>query len=118
MRSAGYTCGYTMKEGTLAMTKPLTAQKIYAVLRKAGHTAAKWESSGMVRGWGDWSPGVRVVRDSDTYKIWFSVSYKVSGAHATERSLNVMQNYIIPVLKAAGLDGAEFDNGLIYIIDA
>lgn len=96
----------------------MTAQKIYAVLRKAGHQAAKWQSSSMVRGWGEYSNGVRVIKDSDTYKVWFKVSYNVrrSGTH-TEQSRNVMANYIIPALNAAGITGALSEDGLTYRIE-
>lgn len=85
----------------------MTAQKIYAVLRKAGHAAAKWEASGMVRGWGEWRAGVRVQKDSDT----FNITYKVSrGAESEARAHNMMHTSIVPALEAAGVKGEWQDH--------
>jgi hypothetical protein len=41
----------------------VSLQKVSGALRKAGLRAAKWNASGMVRGWGDWISGVRVFRN-------------------------------------------------------
>lgn len=43
----------------------ISLQRVSGALRKAGVRAAKWNPSGMVRGWGDWSPGVRTQREHD-----------------------------------------------------
>lgn len=39
----------------------ISRQKIYATLRNAGYTAAKFNRSGTVRGWGSWTSGVEVI---------------------------------------------------------
>jgi hypothetical protein len=39
-----------------------SVQKVSAAMRKAGIKAAHREASGMVRGWGTWSSGVRVYK--------------------------------------------------------
>lgn len=96
----------------------MTSQKLYAILRKAGHRAAKWQPSYMVRGWGEYSPGVKVKKDSDTYKLWFNVTYESGhGAHAIERSRNAVQSYIVPALTAAGVQGKLTDDGLTFRVE-
>lgn len=96
----------------------MTSQKLYAILRKAGHGAAKWSTSGMVRGWGEWSPGVKIERNSDTYKIWFDVTYKTAiSDHNGARAKNVMREYIVPALNAAGVTG-EWTNEYTYRVAA
>lgn len=92
----------------------MTPQKIYAVLRKAGHQAAKWHVSSMVRGWGDWSPGVRVERGVDL----LSVTYKVYGSGGEARIRNVMEHYIVPALNAADIRGDWSEDRLTYTVRA
>jgi hypothetical protein len=92
----------------------MTLQKIYAVLRKAGHQAAKWHSSGMVRGWGDWSPGVRVERGDGL----LLVTYKVYGSGGAERIRNTMESYIVPALNADGIHGDWSEDRLVYTVRA
>jgi hypothetical protein len=90
----------------------VTQQKVYSELRKAGHTAAKWEPSRMVRGWGDWTPGVRVVKRVDR----LLVSYEAGHNGARSAEANVMEHYIAPTLRAAGIEGQLSDDKLTYII--
>ena len=59
------------------MSAPVSRQKVSAAFRRSGIRAAKWEASGMVRGWGDWSSGVRVVQDGDKVRAYWQ-----SGRHA------------------------------------
>lgn len=92
----------------------MTPQKIYAVLRKAGHSAAKWHSSRMVRGWGDWSPGVHIEKGQDV----LLVTYKVYGSGGEGRIKNVMEHYIVPALNAADINGRWTEDGLTYLVDA
>jgi hypothetical protein len=44
------------------MAEQISRQKVSAAMRKANLRAAKWNRSGMVRGWGSWSSGVRVYQ--------------------------------------------------------
>lgn len=94
------------------MTKQLTLQKVYAELRKAGHGAAKWEPSRMVRGWGDWSPGVRVTRGGGT----LIVSYETGHRGTNGQSANAMEHYVAPALQAAGIEGQLSDDKLTFTI--
>lgn len=93
--------------------KPITVQRVYAILRKAGHTVAKWHASGQVRGWGDWSPGVKVQQRQS-----LTVTYKVYGSGGEERIRNVMENYIVPTLKNAGIGGTLSEDGQTYTVRA
>jgi len=87
----------------------VTTQRLYAILRKAGFTAAKWEASGQVRGWGDWSPGVKCQQ-----RQGLTVTYKVYGSHGEERIRNVMEHYVVPALNKAGITGEWEEDGLTY----
>lgn len=69
-------------------------QKISAVLRKAGLSAAKWHASGMVRGWGDWTPGASVrALDGDQISVfyrtgrWSKAEAEISGFERICRAL-------------------------------
>lgn len=88
----------------------MTSQKLYAILRKAGHGAAKWHASRQARGWGEWLPGVQITRDSDTYVRWLDVTYQTSVSdYDRSNARNVMQYYIVPALTAAGVIGTWVD---------
>lgn len=45
----------------------LTKSNITRVLKRAEHTQAKWNRSGMVRGWGSWSAGFHVTGEFPVY---------------------------------------------------
>lgn len=94
-------------------TKPLTPQKLYALFRKHGYTAAKWDASGMVRGWGDWTSGVKINKDSDTNKLWFVVTYYRSSRsqYDTQLRKETIQR-LAKILSDANIAYAEWDNGL------
>lgn len=87
----------------------ITRQKLYSILRKAGHQAAKWHASG--RRAGDWSPGVRV--DSTQSGVAWDVSYKSYGSISTERHKEHMTR-IIAALTAEGIEGSLVDLGQTY----
>ncbi len=85
----------------------MTRQKIYAILRKDGHKAAKWEASPAVRGWGEYSTGPRVyARTGDTIAVTYECGHSRG---ALECESNAMHNYIVPALEAAGVKGEWVD---------
>lgn len=86
------------------MAQPITSQKLYAILRKAGYRAAKWETSGMVRGWGEYSTGPRVYARDNSGSLY--VTYESGHRRdAAVREHDAMHNFIVPVLEAAGIQG-------------
>lgn len=52
--------------------KPLTRQRVQAVLRKACGEGAKWSRTSRIRGWGSWDSGWKVEGD----RVPWSVCYK------------------------------------------
>ena len=51
----------------------VSSQKLYAILRKAGFRAAKYNRSQMIKGWGNWSSGVQVVKDDrDRWEVSYN----------------------------------------------
>jgi len=56
------------------MSNPITdgysLQKVNGAIRKAGLQKARWNRSGLVRGWGDWQSGVRVERSPNQLQIY------------------------------------------------
>lgn len=83
--------------------KPLTAAKVRAVLRKAGHGCAKSHTT-RIRGWLSWSPGFRVtMRGNDI------VLEHMSDGRAGEREAAALARYA-DTLRQAGMsvtDGAH-----------
>ena len=94
----------------------ITRQKVSAVLRKAGLTVAKYNRSGMVRGWGDWSEGYRVSYNAHDNILF--VRHEQSYIRSTERTqvykLGKLAQYK-EILQAAGIKSEIQDNRLIVL---
>lgn len=88
----------------------ITRQKLYSILRKAGETTAQFHSTN-VRGWGSWSPGVRV--ETARGGVGWDVSYKSYGSISTERYQEHMTR-IVAALTAEGVEGSLVDDGQTY----
>lgn len=81
----------------------ISRQKLYATLRKAGYSAAKFHRSGMVRGWGNWSSGVHVV-PVNLQGIGWKVEYNFgSSRRASDADRKTTLQAIQRVLIAAGI---------------
>lgn len=99
------------------MTKPLTVQKVSAAMRKAGLSAARWNASGMVRGWGDWTSGVRVTSHRAGAEI--RVCYQRGNwARPTAEQEATKANEIAAALDAAGIAYERTGDGLSFICKA
>jgi hypothetical protein len=83
----------------------MTQQKLYAILRKAGYRAAKWEASGMVRGWGEYSTGPRITKRDNVLRV----TYETGRTRGDSAAANAMKHYIVPALEAAGVKGEWVD---------
>lgn len=85
---------------------PLTAARVSAILRKAGHGIGKWNASARVRGWGEYSRGALV--ESDSYgrvSIRYVASHWSKHTHADE--VAAVARYV-DSLTAAGLTCLAF----------
>lgn len=80
----------------------MTRQKLYATLRKAGYTAAKFTRSGQVRGWGEWSSGVQVV-PVGVQGIDWKIEYLFGIRRGSDRERVEKLQAIQKVLIAAGI---------------
>lgn len=77
----------------------VSRQKVSAAMRKAGLQAAKWNASGMVRGWGHWSSGVRVQEYAGEIRVRWQTGRWISAQKAEETNLPK----IAAALVAAGI---------------
>jgi hypothetical protein len=97
----------TMTERTTER-KPVTAQKIYAVLRSNGYRGKNSSSRWPV-----------VSKDSDTYRIWYNVTWESYEGQrsipAQDRRETIYRMWL--VLKQAGVTGIVSEDGLIIRID-
>lgn len=78
------------------LATPLTAQKIRAVLRKAGERPSKAHRSGMVRGWITWSPGFRVqesAMDKSVIRIWYKHDNEDARKRGLDRCVEALKDY-------------------------
>ena len=91
----------------------VTRQKISAILRKAGLTAAKYNKSGMVRGWGDWREGYKVHSNNG---IW--ISHEQSRIRSSPRTqtykLEKLAQYK-EILQVAGIESKIQDDYLFVL---
>jgi hypothetical protein len=78
----------------------VSRQKVSAAMRKAGLQAAKWNASAMVRGWGDWSSGVRVQEIGGEVHVYWQTGRWSSTQKADEINLPK----IAAALEAAGIE--------------
>lgn len=99
--------------------KPITSQRIYAALRSAGYPSAKFRKFSPRRGvGGDWSPGVRVRKDSDTYTRWFDVEWYIPGFVTYKRDMCQRKLVeIVAALQAVGIVGELSADGLTYRVE-
>lgn len=91
----------------------MTIQKLYSILRKAGFTAAKYERSRQVRGWGVYSAGVRITKRDDRFKV----QYEVGGIRSDENREREQMTRIIAALQAAGIQGTVSQGGLMFVVE-
>jgi hypothetical protein len=95
----------------------VSRQKVSAAMRKAGLKAAVYNRSGMVRGWGDWSSGVRVVDAGERgVQVYFQRGrWANGGAEIIERD----DAKIRGALTAAGLEFSEaagYPGGMTFTV--
>lgn len=87
----------------------ITSQKIYAILRKAG-----WRGRNSSSRW------PVVSRDSDTYRIWYTITYQ---SYEGTRNLPLDQRQyatreMAKALSAAGITPQLFDDDTVIVVDA
>lgn len=91
---------------------PLTTQKVCAVLRKAGIPVAVWNRSGMVRGWGSWSSGVRAQYD-DFGRI--GIGYELNHwSKATTHDVEKRLDQAVEAMAKAGIHPVDRDGPVRY----
>lgn len=76
-----------------------TPQKVRAVLKKAGHTAAVAHKSGQIRGWKNWTRGYRVSGYGDEVRV----EYK-GGNYGTDAKREQDMARYADTLLSAGFD--------------
>lgn len=87
-----------------ASPRPLTPQKVRAILHKAGFRASKYHRSSRIRGWGEWSPGYRVTAGT--------TSLIVEYVHYSNREIEASNlGRVYEALVAAGLSSATLNAG-------
>lgn len=93
--------------------KLITAQKIHAILRKAGFRRSEWIRSGMVRGWGRSTTGYKLSAIGSIGSPQFSLYYvKDSHGYGSPPDPAPILAKYRDVLAAAGLpiqDGQKND---------
>jgi hypothetical protein len=94
------------------VSKPITAAKVRAVLRKAGHRACQRHTT-MVRGWYDYSPGFRVVERGDGRVIVAHQGERYDVAAVIAAALTAYRD----ALAAAGIATVE-DEGWLAVVPA
>ncbi|HEY4530126.1 MAG TPA: hypothetical protein VIG97_07335 [Luteimonas sp.] len=93
---------------------PMRAAAVSAKLRKAGHRIAKWNASGMVRGWGDWSAGAHVEQlDNGTIQVSDRVGRW--SKQTPERARELVQQYA-EALQDAGIPIHMADDGRSFTL--
>jgi hypothetical protein len=88
---------------------PMSTAKVRAVLKKAGLIAAKYHRSGMVKGWGDWSPGYKVEYDD-----YGRVTVRYQPGRWYDGGTTEYASYF-EALSKAGLPINREDNGALWL---
>lgn len=96
------------------MDKKLTIQKVSAAMRKAGLRAAKWNASGQIRGWGDWTSGVRVSGHGDHIRVHYQ---RGRWSKPTPEGEQAKADEIAAALDAAGITYKRTEYGYGFVCE-
>lgn len=71
----------------------LSTSKVAATLRRAGYHAAKWITSGQVRGWGQWSPGFKIQKLPEGIRVTHKQSLHAKQDDTLGRYAHALSHY-------------------------
>lgn len=92
----------------------ITRQAVSGAIRKAKLSVAKWEASGMVRGWGEWSGGCRVQQIGKEIRVFHQYGRWAKPSDALEAE---NARLIAAALDASGIPYFRSDNGLGFVVN-
>ncbi len=99
----------------------LTSQKLHSTLKKAGLKPGRFVRSGMIRGYGEWTPGYRIVEKKSenpnwsAYRAWSGPQLVGSGVFVVTHSDHTLTQKIITALESAGLPCRTINDNEILV---